>query len=172
MRNRWIILALSTFLFVVVISYALADGTETLGPPSIPIATGNGLFAGGTGMLNQPGTIEVSIPNEAEIRQVLLYWEGQMAGNLPGDDTIVVNGTGVTGQLIGGQTFFWDGFYSSSFRADISDMGLVTPGDTTLTLAGLNFTEVNNGAGVLVLYDDGGEAADFQLRDGIDIAFF
>ena len=41
---------------------ALADGTETLGPPSIPIASGSGIVAAGTGMVGQPGTIDIAVP--------------------------------------------------------------------------------------------------------------
>jgi uncharacterized repeat protein (TIGR01451 family) len=170
MKSRWIILVVFVLLFVV-FSLAFADGTETLGPPSIPIAAGNGLFAAGTGMAKQPGTIDVSVPGSAEIKQVLLYWEGMMRGNLPGDETILVNGTEVTGQLIGGPTQFNGEIYNSSFRADITDLGFVTVGDSTLSLEGLNFTSANDGAGVLVLYNVGDEPAQFQLRDGIDIAF-
>lgn len=50
-----------------------ADGTETLGPPSIPIADGTGIVAAGTGMVTQPGTINIDVPVGASVNQVLLY---------------------------------------------------------------------------------------------------
>ena len=146
-----------------------ADGTETLGPPGITIAPGTGVVAGGTGMVTQPGSISVNVPGN--VVQVLLYWEGQMATNVPGDDTIDVDGNNVTGTLIGGQTFFFSGAYSSAFRADITGLGLVAPGANTLSVDGLAFTKVANGAGVLVIYDDGTTTTDIQVRDGVDLAF-
>jgi len=150
-------------------SSAIADGTETLGPPGIPIASGTGVVAGGTGMVTQPGSISVDIPGN--VVQVLLYWEGQMATNVPGDDTIDVDGNSVTGTLIGGQTFFFSGAYSSAFRADITGLGLVGPGPNTLSVDGLAFTKVANGAGVLVIFDDGSTTTNIQVRDGVDLAF-
>ena len=68
---------------------ALADGTETLGTPSIAIASGSGIVAAGTGMVDQPGTIDIAVPAGATVNQVLLYWEGQMSTDVAGDDTIV-----------------------------------------------------------------------------------
>ena len=56
--------------------FVLADGSETLGPPGIDIASGTAIVADGTGMLEQPGTIELTVPAGATVKQVLLYWEG------------------------------------------------------------------------------------------------
>jgi hypothetical protein len=150
-------------------SSVIADGTETLGTPSITIGSGTGVVAGGTGMISQPGSISVDVPGS--VVQVLLYWEGQMATGVPGDDTIVVDGNPVTGTLIGGQTPFFFGAYSSAFRADITGLGLVAPGANTLSVDGLAFTKVANGAGVLVIYDDGSTTTNIQVRDGVDLAF-
>ena len=80
-----------------------ADGTETLGPPSIPIADGTGMIAAGTGLINQPGTIDITVPDGVTVEQVLLYWSGGAEGvNNPGDDTLTIAGNSVTGTLIGG----------------------------------------------------------------------
>ncbi len=154
-----------------------ADGTETLGLPSIPIASGTGIVAAGTGLSSQPGTIDIKVPDGATINQVLLYWEGQMIGDLVGDNTIVVNGTEITGTPIGGQTFFFGNVFSSSFRADITEFyttsfGVISDGlIKTLTAQGLNFTNLSNGAGVLVIFDNGTTTSNIQIRDGIDLAF-
>lgn len=154
---------------------AWSDGTETLGPPSIPIASGTDLFANGTGMVSQPGSIDVAIPERATVNQVLLYWEGFMTASVPGDDTITVsNGSttmSVTGTLVGGPTYFFAGGYASTFRADITGTGLVGDGLTTLTLSDLSFTNVANGAGVMVIYDAGPKDASIEIRDGSDVAF-
>jgi len=153
-----------------------ADGTETLGVPSIAIASGTGVAVGGTGMISQPGTINVDVPMGATVKQVLLYWEGFMADSSPADSTILVSkgaipATEVAGTLIGGATFFFSPAWASTFRADITSLGLVTAGANTLTVDGLSFSYANNGAGVLVIYDDGTTAAQIQIVDGSDLAF-
>lgn len=151
---------------------AVADGTETLGPPSVQIAEGTGIVAAGTGTQNQPGTIDFTVPGGATVEQVLLYWEGFQDANVDGDDEIVVNGISVNGTKIGGPAFFFTAAYSSAFRADITGLNLVGPGPNSLSVEGLDFSYVANGAGVLVIYDDGSTAASIGVRDGVDTAFF
>ena len=146
-----------------------ADGTETLGPPSIAIASGTGIVAAGTGMISQPSQIDIDVPGT--VVQAILYWEGQETTNVAGDDTIVADGVEVAGTLIGGPTFFFSGAHSSAFRADITALGLVSPGINSLTVSGLAFTKANNGAGLLVIFDDGSDASDIEIRDGVDLAF-
>jgi hypothetical protein len=152
-----------------------ADGTEQLGTPSIPISSGTGVATAGTGMISQPGTVTVEVPVGAVVNQVLLYWEGFMATDVPGDGTIEVSSGGpaidVTGTLIGGPTFFFTGAYASTFRADITGLGLVGDGITALDLSGLDYTSSSNGAGVIVIYDDGSSDANVAVRDGSDLAF-
>ena len=58
-----------------------ADGTETLGPPSIPIAAGTGVAVGGVGLFAQPASFTINVPTDAVVKQVLLYYE---AGHTPG----------------------------------------------------------------------------------------
>ncbi|MCB0185844.1 MAG: carboxypeptidase regulatory-like domain-containing protein, partial [Caldilineaceae bacterium] len=152
---------------------ARADGTETLGTPSISIAGGTGIVASGTGMVAQPGVINITVPDGATVTQVLLYWEGQMRTDTAGDNTIRVNGTTiVTGSLIGGQSYFFNRAYSSVFRADITTLNLIQAGANTITLDQLTFTKVANGAGIMVIYDDGTTPAEIDLRDGVDLAYF
>jgi hypothetical protein len=156
--------------FFVSTSPAGADGTETLGPPSIGIADGSGIAIGGTGMQAQPGTISVSVPAGATVNQVLLYWEGDNGGGAAPDDTIVIEGTEVTGTLIGGPTLFFADVQFAAFRADVTGLNLVAAGANSLDVSGLTNNFRNNGAGVAVIYDDGTEA-DLELRDGLDLAF-
>ena len=69
-------LLLCALLFVAGTTAALANGTEQLGPPQgVTIAAGSGLVAAGTGMLaaEQPGEIDLTVPDNAVIKQVLLY---------------------------------------------------------------------------------------------------
>lgn len=155
---------------------AWSDGTETLGPPSLTVASGTGVYANGTGMLNQPGNITLEVPAGATVKQVLLYWEGFMATDAPGDNTVTVAAAGgpgvaVVGTLIGGPTLFFNGAYASTFRADITGLGLVSAGNTTLQVSDMVFTNVANGAGVVVIFDDGSSNANIALRDGSDLAF-
>ena len=128
---------------------AFAEGTQTLGPPGIPIASGTGLAAAGTGMVAQPAAIEVEVPPGAAVKQVLLYWSGYSISPNPGDPTIRVNATDVTGTLIGGPMSNQPGTHNEfAYRADITSLDLVGPGSTTLPVEGLDFVGgITNGAG-------------------------
>ena len=158
-------------LFLILSGSAFADGLETLGPPSIPIASGTGIVAAGTGTLVLPGVIDFTIPAGATVKQVLLYWEG--FGNITqSDNQVSVNGISVVGQLAGGPSFFdFNDRYSYTYRADITNLNLVSPGANSLTITEMFFVGVNNGAGVMVIIDDGSGEAVLELRDGDDIAF-
>ncbi len=166
-------LARSASLFLVLVALvasaapALADGSETLGAPSIAIADGSGTVAAGVGLWNGPGTINLEVPGD--VVQALLYWEGHTAG--PGyDDTISVNGVSVTGTVIGGPTQFFGSTYSTTVRADITALGLVDEGNNALHITDMNFNRGNNGAGLLVIFDDD-TTAEIDIRDGNDLAF-
>jgi len=51
-----------------------ADGSETLGTPSIAIASGNGVATAGFGLADTGSdTATISVPANAAVRQVLLY---------------------------------------------------------------------------------------------------
>jgi hypothetical protein len=146
---------------------ALANGTETLGPPNIAIANGSGTVAAGTGLFAGAGTIAVTVPGTPV--QALLYWEAQDdKGTMPTEsDTITVNGGPVTGQLIGGPTDFFTGLETAAYRADIT--GMIVSGANSLSITA-PASRINNGAGVFVIYDNG-STADIDIRDGDDVAF-
>lgn len=99
----------------------------------------------------------------------MLYWEGQFQRT--DDDTISINGNSVTGTLIGGPTTFFSRINSETFRADITALGLVGPGLNSLSVSDMAFDFANNGAGVMVILDDG-SAQTIELRDGNDLVFF
>jgi len=157
-----------------------ADGTEALGDViSLQIASGTGFVHAGTGLHHQPGAIVVDVPEGAQVKQVLLYWEHQ---HLPkqADNRIVIDGHRVTGDLIGGPTFFFrypDGaHYVSAFRTDITDLGLVRPGRNALVVHGLRSefkTTPSDGAGIFVIYDDprSSQRSRVLVQDGIDAGF-
>ncbi len=159
----------------------LKNGTETLGTPSITIANGSGFAEGGVGMVGvASGVLDITVPAGATVNQALLYWAGGTTG-APGDDAIMVDGTEIQGELIGGPVDFFSvsgvNYFFSGYRADITDMGIVSAGANSFTISGFDFDNTggtldeNNGASILVIFDDGTEA-DLSLLDGLDMAFF
>lgn len=174
-RRRIVALSVTAGLVgLIPMSPAGADGTEMLGTPSIPIAQGSGLVTAGVGMHDrQPKAVSITVPVNAMVEQVLLYWEGYSRDFAP-DNTIRIDGTEVTGTQIGGPTvFFNDGgdVKSTSFRADITDHRKIVPGPNTVTLSDLAFDYAVDGASLAVIYDDGTAPADIQVRDGNDNAW-
>lgn len=156
-----------------------ALGTETLGPTGLTLAEASGIVESGVGLVGdpavtQPGTLSIDVPGT--VKQVLIYWEAQNA-TTAADDQIVVDGTPVTGALLGGPTFFFGGAYSATYGADITALGLVSSGNNTLSIDGFESTRCvgsvcfPNGVGMLVLYDDGSGPKDIDVRDGNDLAF-
>lgn len=161
--------AISISFMVMPVTQVFADGSNTLGPASVALETGTGMVASGTGMVTQPGSINISIPGSATVKQVLLYWEGvSIAPNLP-DDTINIGGIDVIGTAIGSINPAVAEF--TAFRADITGLDLVVPGANSLSLTGMDFSEENHGAGLLVIVDDGSEPAELDIRDGEDRAY-
>ncbi|MBK8165541.1 MAG: hypothetical protein IPK64_06165 [bacterium] len=155
------------------------DGSEALAPPAIAISPGSGLAHGGVSLVGvEAAELTVTVPAGAQVRQVLLYWAGGSIA-VDGDDAIELDGVAVAGELIGGPTWFYSllgaNYHFSAYRADVTRLGLVGPGTTTLTVSGFDFptgaADENNGASLLVVWDDG-TSAGIQLRDGLDLAYF
>lgn len=173
------LLILATFLFVFLpFLTAQADGTETLGTPSIAISPGTGIVSAGAGT-EAGGTVGIAIdvPAGASVEQVLLYWAGtnRRTADLTLTDTIQVNGTNVTGDFIGGNTRYSGsdegGEVTVSYRQDITGLGAVAPGANLVSVSGFDFTEENDGVGILVIFDDGSPKSQIEIRDGNDFAF-
>lgn len=167
-RARRLAAVLGAFLMIASAQgLALANGTETLGTPSIPIEEGSGTVAAGVGLSTGSGTIGVTVPGTPQ--QALLYWEVQSKNPLPAPtDTITVNGGSVAGDLIGGPTDFFSGLDTAVYRADITSM--VGAGANSLAIVA-PANRINNGAGVFVIYDDGTSTAEIDIRDGDDVAW-
>jgi len=174
-------LVLTCGLLLSTATSARADGSDPagLGPPSIGVSPGTGIVGAGTGLITQPGIINLNVPLGVNIQQVILYWEG-LSPNPPGDNTIEVNGVPVIGTLIGGPTLFFPNNFSTTYRADITALaqanGWVVPGANILTISGMDYeiggVGENDGAGILVIFDDGTfPKAQINLRDGNDLAF-
>jgi hypothetical protein len=158
---------------------ALADGTEILEPTSAPLADGSRVIGAGVGLsLSQPGNIDITVPAGATVEQVLIYWDGADRDyNAPAPiigvatDEISVDGNTVEGVFIGGRKFS-PRVQLFAFRADITSLGLVSPGTNSISVGGLDFgsESVETGAGLLVIYDDGTGATN-QIYDGNDYVY-
>jgi cysteine-rich repeat protein len=148
--------------------------SETLTPNVVH--GGSLIVGGGTGLFAQPSNITLEIPAHGVVRQVLLYWNGfHMTAS--GDDEILVDGTPVTGTLIGGPTLFFGTTLSSTYRADITDLDVVEdgPGTHVIALDGFDLDPGPglgraNGASIIVILDTG-TADEIGLRDGQDLVF-
>ena len=163
----------------VLCSAAFADGTETLGPSSLEIASGTSTIQVGIGAKITPySVIEFTVPAGATVKQAILYWEGSTddAGEIGDVEVITMdNGDGngylpVPSDRIGGETNFVYGRFISTYRADISNR--VVDGYNRLVVHDLPLTDNRDGAGVIVIIDDGSEAKDIQIQDGNDGAYF
>ncbi len=117
------------------------------------------------------GMIAVNIPVGAEVKQALLYWEGQSEGTGPDadQDTITVNGLLVSGSLIGAPIEFSN--FGYCYRADVTDLVTISTGLVRASVSNMKFGSVNNGAGLLIIYDDGTTLAEIDIRDGYDSVF-
>jgi len=150
---------------------AAADGTEILGPPlGVDVQPGSGMVAAGTGLAVQPGSLDFIVPGDAVVEQVLLYWSGLATSEAGGDDTIVVKGQEITGEPVGGPSPVGASLQRTSYRAEITDLALVVPGDNSLEVGGLSFDKGNDGAGILVIYQEPAGSVRIHLRDGLDLA--
>jgi hypothetical protein len=178
-------LTLTVFLIVfsMISANALADGNETLGPPGLTVATGTGVVVAGVGTqpnVNTSATIDVDVPLDATVEQVLVYWQGQVSSG-PGpdtpDDEISINGTPVEGVWTASPVnpYLGENFYT--FRYDATALELVEPGENTLTVSGMNFETTsisptgNKGVGVAVIYDDSSGGTVAGVLDGMDYAY-
>jgi len=153
---------------------ATFDGTESLGPATITIADGTSIITCGTGLLSsQPGSIRLDVPMGATVEQVLLYLEGAFSTGAMFKQRmdVLVNGVPVTAGAIGGPTGYGPNLFTASYRADITALGAIVPGMNTVMVGGLDFDVDNDGAGLLVVIDEGGPLAAIDVRDGNDSAY-
>jgi len=167
--------ALAAIASTVAAAPSWADGTEGLGIPSIAISEGTDLILAGVGLVNdQAGLLDVSIPAGASVVQVIAYWEGlAVTASEHGDtDHITIEGLPVEGLRIGGATHIIHNNYTSTYRADITSLGLLAAGENSLFIDGFDFGKLNDGLGLAIIIDDGSEdTTSIELRDGNDYAY-
>lgn len=158
---------------------AFADGTETMGPVSIPLASGTDTIQVGVGMDDFPiGVIEFTVPEGSTVRQALLYWEGSNdnpgeMGDVENANMDIGDGNGyqlVPSQRIGGESDFLFGGWIATYRADITDR--VVDGYNRLVVKDLPWSDNTDGASVIVIVDDGSDPIEIQIQDGNDGAYF
>ena len=143
--------------------------TETLGDIGIPVAAGTGIVVGGVGTrTTQPATLSVNVPGT--VKQAILFWEGNNPTAV-GDNQITVAGNTVTGTLVGGPTYFYTNAFTTTYRADITSLGVVSSGANSIEISGMGYVK-NNGAGVMVIYDDGSAPAQLGVKEGNDCAYY
>jgi len=149
----------------------VCDGNETLCDIGIALEPGTDIIGAGVGLVaGQPGNISISVPGT--VKQVILFWNGfHLSGADVPDDQIMVGGQNVTGVLVGPNHEFFGGAWTSVYRKDITGLGLVNSGPNTIAVQGMDYTRRNNGAGILVIYDDGGDLATIGVKEGNDAAF-
>lgn len=185
--NRTKALAVLAILLIVAIPMALvwADGNETLGTPGITIEQGSGYVAAGTGLNTQPGNIDVDVPGN--VVQVLLYWADRFDTKgvaVPaGDNEVTVNGIPVVGTEIGFAPPIPGGnpkgpggtgdIAAVAYRADITGLGLISTGLNSLEIDDFSTdgSGFEDGAAIIVIYDDGIVSSQIDIRDGADVAY-
>jgi hypothetical protein len=162
---------------------ALADGSETLGPPDVAIVNGTDALVAGIGTQAHPDApveLSVDVPAGAAVDQVLAYWQGQItSGYGPDrpDAEISFDGTMVTGVQTSAPTNPYLGELYYTYRADITALGLVRAGANTITVSDMNFVSElyapsgNKGVGLLVVYSDGSRSRLAGYVDGQDYAY-
>ena len=113
--------------------------------------------------------------NSVTILQAILYWEGfddTEAGHGDRDVITINNGDGDTsieGERIGGPTLFFSDAWASTYRFVATNF--VQNGANSIAVSGLDFGEKSNGAGIVVIVDDGLNTSSLELVDGSDCAF-
>jgi hypothetical protein len=173
-------------LFLQMNSTALLAADDVPLSPAAGTEMGTDILTAGTGMegVKPPdsGNIDFTVPPGARIVQVILYWEGYMlAPDLPvlpaggGDAEITVNSVDITGTLLTKGFSIGSEFASYAYRDDITTLVENTvglgPGSKTLTITNMDFDDVNDGAGVMVILDDGTDQAEIGLLEGNDFAY-
>lgn len=187
LARRGVSVAAAIGAALIVAPTALADGTETLGPPSIPIASGSASLIAGVGTqqyADAPVSFTFDVPAGANVKQVLAYWAGHTTGSSTGgpagtepDPQIALNGKEVGGQLIGGPSNFYVLEYFSTYRADVTSLNLVKSGSNKIEVSKMHFKSSslsptgNEGAALVVIYDVPGKSKLAGVRDGSDLAW-
>ena len=172
----------------------VADGNEELGPPvGLNVADGTTIVVEGTGLAETgQGTIDIVVPEDCPIQQVILYVQGRgrvadCETNPQPSATADVDGVSVDLESIGvacladqnANTLPPDSF---ALRAELTGEGIVNLGANSISVEITSITNVSttetgvevkiDGAALFVICDDGGERCDIDIQDGLDFAFF
>ena len=160
-------------------SSASAQYVETLGPATIPVASGSDIISAGTGLYDTgEGSIELDIPAGVTVKQVLLYWGGRALTGVPYDDDLVLSGTPVTGAPVNvtgvlvGEAALPEPLPAFTYRADVTSLLTLAPGTNTVDVSGFDPSiERRDGASLVAIVDDGVGSGTLYLYDGADYAW-
>lgn len=165
---------------------ARADGDEALGLTLIETGTGYGLASAGVGLSGRrempsmsmaipSGTLALrGVPAGAEVRRAYLYWA---IFGTPDDPTVTLDGTSVTGAVIGrGADTCWGmdgrdylfGASNAVYRADVTAL-VSANGDFQIAgFPSFGPTSDTQGAALVVVYDDPSrdDQGTIVIRDG------
>lgn len=134
--------------------------------------TGTDFVTAGTGTRsNDAETITVEVPAGATVTDVFLYWSRRVVdpSDAPASE-ILVDGSTVAGSVVGGPIETSDDLNTPvTYLADLTGEGLVGAGTSSFTVE--DDAPGTEGASVLVFYNDGGDASEFSLWDGVDFAW-
>lgn len=139
--------------------------------------TASDFVSAGTGTHSRgPETISLEVPAGATVERVFLYWaqRGEEEIELPDESTISVNGSEITGNISGGPVDAPSDIPAGvTYKADISDEGIIIPGTNSFTIQDNPAADQINplGVSVLVFYTLEGEQSQLQLFDGVDFAW-
>ncbi len=161
----------SAALFAGFAAPAFADGSQMLGVPlGLNAPAGTRMIVAGQGVRDgQPANLNITIPAGATIHQVVAYWsvvDWDLAKLAPNDSTTMA-GQVVNGVRIGDPQLIFNTGYTAAYRADVTALNLLVPGNNVIAVAGVDFVWPG-GAGLVAFVDDGGAAVEFEQFDGND----
>lgn len=132
-------------------------------------------ISAGVGGMRNVGSGQIALTGlSGTVTKAFLYWHGISSVSTNVGNSIIVNGSPVTGTNIGvSSTNCWPGNNSQAYRADVTSLVIAT-GNGNYNLSG--FGSLNpNGASLIVFFNDGNNAnnRDVVLFEGNDsnIAF-
>lgn len=148
---------------------AANDGLEAVDISGI---IASDFVTGGVGTTSKAEeTITVEVPAGATVEQAFLYWGRLDDENSPAPSTIIVNGTELTGNVVGGPIDMQDPFLAAiTHRVDLTSNGVtIVPGVNSIDVQDNPADPVEPlGASVIVFYSLDGEESELVLFDGVD----
>lgn len=186
-RQRLLVGAMALLVLAALMPLGLRVGAAQASDPDTPLAlfksygactdtVARRVVAAGVGMQgSSTDTIQINVPGP--VIEAHLYWNGRSASNTAGGDpAVTLNGHPLSGAMVGGPAEWAASptpVYSYAHVADVGPGGanIVAAGNITYTVGGMDGFDVgNNGAALVVVYEDTGLATDVRISHGLDLA--